>query len=402
MVVQTSRGTESYQGSDEKIDISKLEYPQGCPKIEFYRYPNYYEITCSLFTKCNLNCDFCSQVHVTDLNETTVLDMAYKAFEATEKDFETYKDTLKKLEVRFWGGELYSDNIPMSYFLIYNEFITLIKELYQSEYPWLEIEFITTTNGVLTNLDRLKWFLKSNDMHRVSVSYDYIGRYKTKHQEKLALNTIKSLSDSGFDVNVGIILTKRAINHILQDKTELTKFFTDYNASTINFNFYIPNEGWEVDMPDDNDLWNVYKLCLDNHLYNVKTIFYLMETYLTKKYLAKECECKFLPNVFETGTSKNCIRCFSNLENKLFYGKYADSITDENVSDVKASLGICKRGCLSCEHSEYCQMPCWSSVIFEHFKPTECPLSKAYKYITDEHITEYNKWRDTKNGFKKG
>lgn len=380
-----------------KLDISDIEFPKGCPKVEFYRHPQYYEITCSLFTKCNLNCEFCSQEHVTDLDESKVIDIAFNAFEVAKKDIIRWG--VEKLEVRFWGGELFSDNIPTSYFIVYDKFISLVRELFTKEFPGIDIEFITTTNGVLTNHGRLISFLKAHNMNRVSVSYDYIGRYKTEHQRELALNTIKRLSDEGFKVNVGIILTKRAINHILNKPTDLTDFFNEYSADSINFNFYIPNKGWEQEMPSDDDMWSLYKFLIDNELYRIKTIYYLFETKANNEYIASECECKYLPNIFEGGVSKNCIQCFSNLGNKLFYGSFSNKINDENVSDVKASLGMVKRGCLQCKYHDICQMPCWSSVIFKHFQPTECPLQKSYEYITEEQLERYKQWRSSHHVF---
>lgn len=385
---------------NEVISLQNTKFPTGCPKIEFYRQPHYYELTCSLFTKCNLNCEFCSQEHAEDLDPAVVDDIPLKALEYTRDDFHAYGNTLKKLEVRFWGGELFSDNIPMSYFNLYNKFVDNITMLFKQEYPDLEIEFVTTTNGVLTKRDRLKAFLKRNNMSRVSVSFDYLGRYRNDKEKQMALDTIKYLSDNGFRVNVGIILTKRSINYILEHPDEFISLFTIYGTDTINFNFYIANVGWEVDMPSDDDLWSIYKFCLDHKLFGVKTLYYLYTTILTKEYMAKECECKFLPNFFKQGATKNCIECFSNLGNKLFYDTYSDEITEENVSDVKASLGIEKRGCLMCKHYEYCQMPCWSSIIFKHFQPTVCPLQRAYDYVTDDMLAEFIKWRDTNDKFR--
>lgn len=382
------------------IDIKEIQFPKGCPKFQFYRHPEYYELTCSIFTKCNLNCEFCSQEHAEDLDEEYLMSIPELAYEATKDDFAKYASTLKKIEVRFWGGELYSDNIPFSYFIKYQNFVEHFRYVFNSYYPNLEIEFITTTNGVLLKRDRLAVFLRNVGIQRVSVSFDYLGRYRTEQQKQMALDTMKYLADEGFEVNVGIILTKRSINYILEHQEEFKELFTRYSVATINFNFYVPNEGWEVDMPSDDDMFEMYKFCIDNRLFGIKTVYYLFETWLTKEFMSKECECKFLPNIFKGGTSKNCIQCFSNLGNKLFYSEFSDELTEENVSDVKASLGMYKRGCHGCENFNFCPMPCWSSIIFEHYKVGECPLKRAYSYITDEHMNDYKQWRENNNVFK--
>ena len=63
-----------------------------------------YEISVSLFNKCNLSCEFCFERHDRDIDFEELDQVAYKCYEATKKDIEKYNP--KKLVLRFWGGEL--------------------------------------------------------------------------------------------------------------------------------------------------------------------------------------------------------------------------------------------------------------------------------------------------------
>lgn len=41
-------------------------------------------------------------------------------------------------------------------------------------------------------------------------------------------------------------------------------------------------------------------------------------------------------------------------------------------------------------------MPCWITVVFQGYKPTDCPFKRIYEYIKkNPHIEQnYLKWRE--------
>ena len=45
------------------IDIEHIIMPDNISKINFYQSDGTYEIACSLFETCNLNCRFCFETH---------------------------------------------------------------------------------------------------------------------------------------------------------------------------------------------------------------------------------------------------------------------------------------------------------------------------------------------------
>jgi hypothetical protein len=77
----------------------------------------------------------------------------------------------------------------------------------------------------------------------------------------------------------------------------------------------------------------------------------------------------------------------------MFYGEYEEATDEDNVTEVKNTLGLKKRGCLACKHYENCTMTCWISIIFNGYQTKECPLSRIYDYITEEQIADYVEWK---------
>lgn len=387
--------------STENISLRNMKFPEGCPKIEFYKHPTYCELVIYLFTKCNLNCAFCFQEHSADLDMNFINSIPEKALELLRRDFKD-QPTIKQVDIRILGGELFSDNIPDSYFDEYARVINTIREQLNKEFPEVQVDFIITTNGVWKNRDRVINFLETNNFKKlVSISIDFVGRYPNNSVKQTAYDTVRYLSDKGFQVRTGLVMTKRNIQYILEHPDEFTGLITQYGADQIVFNFYIPNIGWEQDLPSDSDMINLFKFCLERKLFDVSIIFYLFEALRQKKFFTKTCECKYIPTIMDGCITKDCTQTASTLPRELFYGDYVNEVTEENVSDVKASLGVVKRGCLECEHYEYCPQLCWCLTIFKHFKAEKCPLQWGYEYIQQhpELWEEYNKWHENKCHF---
>lgn len=382
---------------EDNICLKDMKFPKGCPKVEFYKHPQYCELVIYLFTKCNLNCSFCFQEHSADLNIDYIKSIPDTALELLSKDIKEQL-TIKQVDVRILGGELFSDNIPDSYFELYAEMVHEIRQRMFEQFPDVKLDFIVTTNGVYKKVDRLAKFLEDNYFKKlISISIDFVGRYPNKKVKQRAYNTIKELAERGFKVRAGIVMTKRNIEYILKNPEEFKGLVETYKAEQIVFNFYIPNEGWEDDLPTDVDMWKLFKFCIINKLFYVSIVFYLFESYIRQEFFTKTCECKYIPTIMDGCVTKDCTQTASSLDRHLFYGDFVDEVTEENVSDVKASLGVTKRGCLSCEHYQYCPQLCWSLTTFKHFEADLCPLWCGYAMIRSESnkdlIDSYKKWK---------
>lgn len=372
-----------------------MVFPKGCPKVEFYREPEYCEIVLYLFEKCNLRCEFCFQEHEhAKINYDYIRRLPSTAFSLMAKELKAHP-TIKSFDIRMLGGEIFSDDIPDSLLEMYGDVVEEIREQMEDYYPDVNVDFICTTNGVWEKRKRIKSFLEKYSFKKIlSVSIDFIGRYKSDKIKQIAYDTMKFFGDAEFFVRAGVVLTKRNIAYILGHTDEFKDLIRKYKAEQIVFNYYSPNEQWELDLPSDEDLWNIYKFCLDERMFTVSTIFYLIEAYRQQKFFTKTCECKFIPTLTETSCTKDCVQTASPLPRERFYGKYTNEVTEENVSDVKASLGVVKRGCLGCDHYEYCPQPCWCMVIFDGYKATNCPMKRAFNYIKEhpEIMKDYEEW----------
>ena len=379
------------------ISLKDMTFPKGCPKVEFYREPEYCEIVLYLFTKCNLRCEFCFQEHSTDvdpIDDEWFNSLPDKAFKLMDKELKAHP-TIKSFDIRMLGGEIFSDDIPDRAFIKYGWVVKQIRKKMQEAYPDVNVDFICTTNGVWSNWLRVAQFLEEYSFKKIiSISIDFVGRYKNDKVKQMAYNTMKYFGECEFFVRAGIVLTKRNIAYILEHPDEFKDLIRKYKAEQIVFNYYSPNEQWELDLPSDEDLWNIYKFCLDERMFTVSTVFYLIEAYRQQKFFTKTCECKFIPTLTQTQCTKDCVATASPLPRERFYGKYLNEVTEENVSDVKASLGVVKRGCLGCDHYEYCPQPCWCMVIFDGYKATNCPMKRAFNYIKEhpEIMKDYEEW----------
>lgn len=386
----------------ELISLKNMKFPKGCPKVEFYREPEYCEIVLYLFEKCNLRCEFCFQEHEhAKINYTYIKNLPHAAFALMSKELKAHP-TIKSFDIRMLGGEIFSDDLPDELLDLYGDVVEQIRAEMKTYYPDVNVDFICTTNGVWKNRERVMKFLEKYSFKKIlSVSIDFIGRYKSDSIKQIAYDTMKFFGDAEFYVRAGVVLTKRNIQYILQHPEEFKDLIRKYKAEQIVFNYYSPNEQWELDLPSDEDLWQIYKFCFDERMFNVSTIFYLIEAYRQQKFFTKTCECKFIPTLTETTCTKDCVTTASPLPSERFYGEYTKEVTEENVSDVKASLGIIKRGCLGCDHYEYCPQPCWCMVIFDGYKAVNCPMKRAFKYIKDnpQIMQDYENWMNKETNF---
>lgn len=355
--------------------------------MEMFIDKNYIEFTISLFTRCNLRCHFCAQKHDKDLDK-------YETRSIPDKVLNTFiierleRPNIAEVGVRFWGGELFSDDIPDSYFEEYVRLRNDITERFHNtckDRP-VKLKFLYTTNGVFTKTDRVLSFLNQGDS--LAVSYDPTLRYPSQDMSKRVLDNIKLIHDSlNIPVTVGIVLTKPTLEMYLNNFDKLRELCEFPYIDSIVFNYYIPNTGWEDHMPSDKLLGEFLVKCLSHKFYKIDNIDILKKAYDNRTCISKECECKFLPNIFNGNVTKNCIKCFSNLPQEMFYGIYENQIQDisgsksENISDLKALIGIEKRGCFSCQYADICPGLCWSSIIFQYYKIDECPLKVCFEYL---------------------
>ena len=371
-----------------------VKLPKGLINIESTEVPSYYEIAVPLFERCNLNCSFCFESHSNlEIDCDYILSIPHKIIEQVKKDLEDSDLTIIKL--RLWGGELFFDALDDSIFVMYRKFINTFHELVQKHLPGKKVHIEYLSNGVFTKYKRVDSLLKDTN-GTIAFSYDPVNRFSCDQQKEIWLKTVNYFKDKTRCIS--ITLTKQSIAAYIAGDPYFEKI--PKNIS-VDINYYMANENWEEHILSDDDIFNFYKWCVDNKKYNIHTLDTIFRYFVEgeKEHIERHCNCNGKYSVqFTNGVcEKDCAKRSSSLNRELFYGKYTDETTPDNVSAIKTSLGISKRGCLYCEHYDHCTMFCWISIIFSGFKATNCPLRRIYNYITHEQVEDFKKWR-TFNG----
>ena len=100
------------------IDISDIEINKELPKINFNINDHEYELACSVFASCNLRCKFCFQEHMSKLPSVEdVYKIPKQMYLLMKSEFEKYD--IEKINLKIWGGELFMDSLPISFFDAY-------------------------------------------------------------------------------------------------------------------------------------------------------------------------------------------------------------------------------------------------------------------------------------------
>ena len=165
-----------------------------------------YEISVSLFNKCNLNCEFCFERHNRDIDIEELNNVAFECYKATQKDIEKYNP--KKIVLRFWGGELFYDTLPDEMFDIYKKIIADFRRLFNSDAADRKFEITFLSNGVFTKRERVSELLDYADA-KIGFSYDPVGRFASQKQLDTWESNVEFYKNRSNGIS--IVLTKETI-----------------------------------------------------------------------------------------------------------------------------------------------------------------------------------------------
>lgn len=374
------------------IDLSKVNMPDTMPKVNFNKRTGIYEVSCSLFSQCNLNCNFCFQDHDNfhiDINK--IMKIPERIVKVIEQDVIDYSID-KKFYIRIYGGEPFHDGIPDNIFTAYLNFYNLLKACLNVYFPKRDIEIYWGSNGVFKNHERVDALL-SKTCSFIALSYDPVDRFHDGNQKDIWLKSLKHFYRKGTLSSVSVMLIKPALEKLFVGD----KYFMQIpQGITIDVNQYISNPGYERYLMTDDEIYSFYKWAIDNRMFNVDPINSAISNYLSKD-PERHCYCK-CSNFFDVNgnNTKNCVNKYSKLPAEDFYGEFSSQVTEENCTEVKNYLGLQKRGCLYCEHYSYCPTICWTSIIFKSYKTTTCPYQRLYEYLNDNPgiIKNFKDWRN--------
>lgn len=137
-------------------------------------------------------------------------------------------------------------------------------------------------------------------------------------------------------------------------------------------------------LPDDHLITSFFEACIANKLYNVIVLEKIFWMFINTD-IEKHCDCHQCSQITNRHWSVDCAKRSSSLSSEDFYGnEVAKTINETNTNQIKASLGILKRGCLLCEYHDRCQMPCWISILFNQYQCTSCPYYSIAKMIEND------------------
>jgi len=353
---------------------------------------NKFGIDCLLFERCNLKCKFCLEEHSNNnIDYDYIRKIPYDIVDRMKEEIKTHKD-IKEVNIRLWGGELFFDALPDTLFDEYKLLVDNFRKLFRKDLNDVNVTFSWISNGVFTKWERVKDIIEYSNGF-IGFSYDPIDRYSSDTQKEMFFKTVEYFYNNDLLSDISITLTKRTINCYISGNSDIEKL---RKYKKFDVNFYIPNKNWEELMPTDDDIFNFFKWALDNRLFGIYDIEKLVMTSMnTSKTIGRTCNCDKHLSHCKNCVTYNCVKSSTIFGNDMFYANETQNITEDSVSNIKASLGILKRGCLTCKYYGSCSMPCWTSILFKHYKISECPYKKAHDYITNnKHIIEkYNEYK---------
>ena len=381
------------------LDINGIDMPEDLPKIPFYLEPYSYEIAYALFEACNLHCKFCFEGHRNNKVDPEQIKQAPQhIYNEMVPELSKYPN-ITNINIRLWGGELFFDALPDTVFDAYKYLIDTCKELFSKNYPHLTLKFSWLTNGVWKRWDRIKEIL-DRSKGVLGFSYDPADRFPSEKAEQLMVDNVWRAYNEGYFSNLSITLTKQTVKQYISGKHNLLNFPP---LIGIDVNYYTANPGWETQILNDEDLYQFFKWALKHRLFNINIVNNLIAPGFNLKqyHRGHYCDCKTCKQYSNGFCTVDCAKRASILPHKMFYGKYDPIITEENVSDVKLSMGILKRGCLTCPYYDLCQKMCWITVVFEGYKPDPvCPFARIYQEMLNdkELLKDYLEYREKKYG----
>lgn len=360
-----------------KLKQLSKNYPKDLYHIQFYADEEEYEMSISLFDKCNLKCEFCFERHSNRIDTQYIEDLPCLLVEKFKIVISEYKN-IKVLNLRIWGGELFFDALDDSIFQMYFDFTDKTNQLFAKHFNNVKLRYSWLSNGVFTKYDRVEKLLNySNGV--ISFSYDPIGRFSTQQQKDMMLKSYEHFFKLGLVSVISITLTKQTVKAYVSGATDIDKFKDTY----IDINFYSPNNGWESLLLSADDLYEFFEWAILHNLTNCGVISCLFTTAIGKT--AKHyCDCKTSMQIAYGMSTVDCAIRGSCMKLEDFYGKYVKCLDDQNNNEIKAALGMKKMHCLECQYFNTCQMPCWITVIFKGYKYEYCPYQKAIQFIQDK------------------
>ena len=192
------------------------------------------EIIVSLFSECNLKCDFCFQKNI---------DTIYWSPSNTDVRINLMRSCVpniprSKIKVKLFGGELFQDKYSDNQFGLYQYFVDTIKDKLESMQRTFQL--FVSSNMIFKNQKRVFEWLKANKVI-IRCSFDFNGRFTKRYQLQQFVKNVYACKDAGLDPHLAVIITNDCIDTIVnQQSCELLDVFNQFYSDGIlaQFDYY--------------------------------------------------------------------------------------------------------------------------------------------------------------------
>lgn len=306
------------------------------------------EIVVSLFSECNLKCDFCFQKNI---------DTIYWSPSNTDVRINLMRSCVpniprSKIKVKLAGGELFQNHLIKrgalnDYQRFIDNTIKIIEENNKSYY------FSITSNLVFTKYrEQIAEFLQNNNIE-LYASYDFEGRFSSTDIVDRFIDNVEYLNSVGIKPTINFVLTKKAATMLMyQQDHHLVKTFNKlHSTNEVSYEYYTDMNVPQYDLTE-KELGEVF-IFLYNHYPNVKEIQSLVDPNCDE---SKYCNSSIW---IDTVTLYQCC-------NHL---KYVNEFVDN-------------KQCIMCDFYKTCRMSCPRL----YSKQKHCHLKIFYEYCKDHQI----------------
>ena len=336
----------------------------------FYRQndeQNILEVCLVLFSRCNLNCQFCFQTRLTDIDIQYIHDIPEKIRSSLVQFIEQRKYT--QITYRVWGGELFADELSDEIFVEYQH---LKKKLVQlgNEFG-ITSKFCFTSNYVFTVRQRVKDLLDTNTV--LATSYDPMYRFQTTEQKEQWFQNINVFQPE----SISLTLTKQNIQSYLNDPDHLEQL-RQYH---VNLEYYIYNHRYQFFRPSEDDLYQFLRYCIDKNYQNIDEVAAIVKSFQNP--LGRYCTCNNSCLYLNGSLTFNCLKRSSDLHQSEFFDELP---SEENYTEMQAQTALTRKKCLNCKNFSFCRMYCLASVLHKSYSSENCGLARIYDYIEQEGI----------------
>lgn len=309
------------------------------------------EIIVSLFSECNLKCDFCFQKNI---------DTIYWSPSNTDVRINLMRSCVpniprSKIKVKLAGGELFQDKYSDNQFGLYQYFVDTIKDKLESMQRTFQL--FVSSNMIFKNQKRVFEWLKANKVI-IRCSFDFNGRFTKRYQLQQFVKNVYACKDAGLDPHLAVIITNDCIDTIVnQQSCELLDVFNQFYSDGIlaQFDYY---DGFDTIM---NSTSSIVDPSQPSEERLVDFMIYLDQHYT---------DVDFIQEMYKASHQNRHCCHGATITDKLYYECC-------NLHDVTLSI-LDKKSCYTCPFFNICPGMC--NRVF-HNSGSFCHLKAFFEYL---------------------